>query len=127
MADDIIRQGIVSSINYKKGMIKVTYPDRDNEVTDNFPVLSLDDEYRMPAVGDWVLVAHLSNGSNAGVVLGKYWDSGNLPEQFGKAIFRKELGSTPGAAYLLCENDEITFHDSNGTVTLSQIINAIGG
>ena len=60
---DLIRVGCVSKINYEEGTIEVTYPDRDDAVTDPFPVLSFNDEYKMPDIGQDVLVLHLSNGS----------------------------------------------------------------
>ena len=86
MADDLIRIGRVSSIDYEAGMIEVTYPDRDNAVTDAFPVLSFNSEYKMPAIGENILVLHLSNGTAAGVVLGTFWNSSNRPEVSGKDV-----------------------------------------
>lgn len=62
MAERLIRIGKVSSIDYANGMISVTYPDMDGATTDNFPVFSLTDEYKMPGIGQEVLVLHLSNG-----------------------------------------------------------------
>lgn len=60
MADRTIRIGKVSSVDYGSGMIKVTYPDLDNSVTDDLPYLTFNDEYKMPKVGASVLVVHLS-------------------------------------------------------------------
>ena len=54
-----IRIGKVSSVNYAQGMIRVTYPDRDNSVTAEIPMFSFTDEYKMPKVGSQVLVVHL--------------------------------------------------------------------
>lgn len=68
MADRTIRIGKVSSVDYGSGMIKVTYPDLDNSVTDDLPYLTFNDEYKMPKVGASVLVVHLSNGSAMGIV-----------------------------------------------------------
>ena len=61
MAEKNIRIGRVSSIDYGSGMISVTYPDLDDSVTDDLPVFSMGDEYKMPPVGAEVLVLHLSN------------------------------------------------------------------
>lgn len=118
------RIGIVSSIDYRKGMVSVTYPDRDKSTTRAFPFLCPGDEYCMPKVGDEVFVAHLSSNSAAGVVIGKFFNIDNLPIKYGEGVFRKNLGAD---AYIECEGDEITFHDKNGTVTLKEIIDAIGG
>ena len=91
---DLIRVGCVSKINYKEGTIEVTYPDRDDAVTDPFPVLSFNDEYKMPGIGDDVLVLHLSNGSALGVVLGPYWNEDNKPQVSGKDVFRSHYSGT---------------------------------
>lgn len=119
--------GRVSKVNYEDGTVRVTYPERDGMVTDDLPMLALSGEYRMPAVGDEVIVTHLSSNRNFGVVLGRYWGSGNVPAESGKGLFLKEIGTAPGEAYIKCEGDEITFHDKNGSVTLAEIISALGG
>ena len=121
MADNI-RVGNVSKVDYKKGMIEATYPDLDDSVTDAFPVFSFTDEYKMPKVGDEILVLHLSNGESAGIVLGRYWNEDNEPPAYGKNVFRKELGETFGEAYIQYKNGDITFHDPGGTSTLDSIL-----
>ena len=121
MADNI-RVGNVSNVDYKKGMIEATYPDLDDSVTDAFPVFSFTDEYKMPKVGDEILVLHLSNGESAGIVLGRYWNEDNEPPAYGKNVFRKELGETFGEAYIQYKNGDITFHDPGGTSTLDSIL-----
>ena len=75
-------------------MISVTYPDLDDSVTDDLPVFSMGDEYKMPPVGAEVLVLHLSNGCAAGVVMGRYWNEANKPSVSGKGVFRKEVPTT---------------------------------
>ena len=42
-----VRLGNVSSIDYENGLCEVTYPDRDDTVTELVPMLS-NREYRMP-------------------------------------------------------------------------------
>lgn len=69
-----IRIGKVSSIDYDNGMVQVLYTDRDGAVTKALPVLTFNDEYKMPSVGSYVLVVHLSNGTEAGYILGTYWN-----------------------------------------------------
>ena len=123
MADLLNRIGTVSKVNYRKGMVSVTYPDRDKSTTMEFPYLCPGNEYCMPKVGDRVFVAHLSNNKAFGVVIGRFFDINNLPVKYGEGIVRKMLGET---AYIECEDDEITFHDKNGTVTLKDIIDHLG-
>ena len=69
MANEIFRVGKVSSIDYAAGLVRVVYPDKDNSVTAPLPMLCT--EYNMPKVGDPVMVLHLSNGTEAGLVLGR--------------------------------------------------------
>lgn len=126
MAERLVRLGKVSSIDYENGMISVTYPDMDQDTTDNFPVFSLTDEYKMPGIGQEVLVLHLSNGQSAGVVMGRYWNKGNPPPVSGKNVFRKELGQTFGEAYIQYKGGNITLHDQSGTSTLGSILNRLG-
>lgn len=123
MADKNIRLGKVSSVDYKNGMISVTYPDLDDNTTDKLPVFSMCDEYKIPPIGAEVLVLHLSNGCTAGVVMGRYWNQGNKPAVSGKNVFRKELGQAQGEAYVQYMNKNITIKDGNGnSTTLASIL-----
>lgn len=105
-----VRIGKVSSVNYDKGMVRVTYPDRDDSVTAEIPVFSFTDEYKMPKVGSQVLVLHLSNGAAAGVCLGHYWNSSNTSKATGKDVFRKELAQNYGDAYLQYKDGKLTIY-----------------
>lgn len=107
LANSEIRIGKVSSINYEKGMMRITYPDKDDSVTMEFATLNYNDEYRMPKVGEHVAVAHLSNGSSRGIILGGVWNQENLPKESGKTLFRKDLSRGKDAAY-------IRYDDSSG-------------
>lgn len=125
MAEKNVRIGKVSSIDYKNGMISVTYPDLDDSVTDELPVFSMTDEYKMPQIGAEVLVLHLSNGCAAGVVMGRYWNEANRPPISGKDVFRKELGATFGEAYVQYKDGDITLKDKKGSTTLASILNRL--
>lgn len=85
-----IRVGKVSSVNYKTGMVRVAYHDRDDEVTRELPMLA-NGTYEMPKVGDQVYVQHLSNGTEAGVVLGRAWSQANGPAESGAGLWRKDF------------------------------------
>lgn len=110
MAERLIRIGRVSSVNAAKGMVSVTYPDLDNSTTGEFLVFSFTDEYKMPNVGQEVLVLHLSNGQSAGIVLGRYWNGSNQPPV--SDGFRKELGDAFGEAYIGYDGSAVTIHAS---------------
>ena len=107
MSDSSIRKGKISSVNYDTGMARVTYKDRNESVTSEFPLLNFNGEYHMPKIGEDVLVAHLSNGSSHGVVLGPLWNQQNTPAETGKNLYRKDFSSQKGAAY-------IKYDDSTG-------------
>ena len=98
MEDTRIRVGKVSSIDYKSGMVRVTYPDKGGAVTSEMPYANNGGEYRMPSVGESVVVAHLSNGTSRGVVLGTMWNKSNRPPQTGKGLYRKDLSRAKGEA-----------------------------
>lgn len=97
MANEIFRVGKVSSIDYAAGLVRVVYPDKDNSVTAPLPMLCT--EYNMPKVGDPVMVLHLSNGTEAGLVLGRYWSGNNKPPEGAEGLYRKDLGRTPGGSH----------------------------
>lgn len=125
MAQRTVRIGKVSKINYKTGMIRVTYPDLDDCVTAEFPVFSFTDEYKMPKIGQEVLVLHLSSGQSAGILLGKYWNKKNLPPDYGqgKNVFNKEIDEEFGKVYINYKDKTLTVYDETGDIN----INVIGG
>lgn len=124
-----IRLGKVSAVNYAAGTVRVVYHDRDDSVTQEIPLLS--SEYNMPEVGDAVLVLHLSNGAEMGVVLGCPWSDGNRPAESGKGLFRKELARKPGVAFVRCQNGVVKIKASciviEGNVSVSGAVTASGG
>lgn len=147
------RVGRVSQVDYEKGMIRVTYGDMngaDNVTTALIPYIALNNEYHMPNVEDYVAVLHLSNGFEAGLVLGRFWNGKNRPPVSGKDRYRKDLSNEAGKAYiernpemqackveldfetavkvegmLSMQAHQIVLRDNSGSVTLEQIINCI--
>ncbi len=100
MADSEIRVGRISSVNYETGMARVTYRDKDETVTSEFPIITNNDEYRMPQIGQDVLVAHLSNGSSRGAIIGTLWNQKYSPHETGDKLYRKDLSREKDAAYV---------------------------
>jgi len=125
MAENIVRIGRVSSVNYAEGTVSVTYPDLDDSVTDQFPVFSMNDEYKMPGIGQEVLVLHMSNGASAGIVMGKYWNDGNVPSKTGDEIFIKELAQNYGDAYLMYDGSDITLRSPKAVTTLRKLVERV--
>lgn len=100
MANSEIRIGKISSVDYQSGMAKVTYRDKDESVTMDYPTINFNDEYRMPEPGQYVAVAHMSNGSSRGVILGTVWNKKNIPQETGKDLYRKDFSRKKDAAYV---------------------------
>lgn len=133
MADKLIRIGRVSSIDYDAGMISVTYPDLDDATSDYLSVVSCNDEYKMPKIGDEVLTVHLPSGQARGVVIGKYWNLTNIPAETGADVYRKELGHTQGQAYLSYKDEgtlkihapEIVLETPDGSISLTELLAAL--
>lgn len=94
-----IRIGKISAIDYSAGMVRVVYHEKDDSVTRWIPYYG-GDEYKMPEIDDQVLVVHLSNGSEAGVVLGRPWSAKNVPPEGAKGLYRKDFARTPGEAMM---------------------------
>lgn len=98
------RVGFVSSYNATEGTAAVHYPDRLNEVTDQLPVLAPFGVKQVLKKGQMVLVIHLDNASEAGVVIG---------------------GIDCGAAAIDGAGGSLRFSDNAGAVTVSEIIQDI--
>lgn len=129
-----IRVGKVSSVNYETGMVKVTYPDRNGEVTRELPCYNNHNEYDMLDVNESVLVLHLSNGSSRGVVIGGMWNKGNLPTEAKKGLYRKELSKVKDKSFLrydddtgefIIKADKIILQDKNYKISLTEFMNRI--
>lgn len=100
MADRPIRVGQVSAVDLEQGMIRVVYNDMDSAVSPWLPYLAFGNEYHMPDVDDYVVVLHMTNGQEAGIVLGRYWNQKHTPPANGKDVYRKDFSNSPGKAYL---------------------------
>lgn len=101
-----IRLGKISAIDYAAGTVRVVYHEKDDAVTAPIPLIST--EYFMPEVGDQVLVLHLSNGTEAGVVLGRPWSEKNAPPEGSAGLYRKDLTRAPGEAMIRYQAGTLT-------------------
>jgi len=73
----LIRIGVVSTTNPQQGTVRVAFPDRDNLVSDELPVLSIGGIFAMPRVGDPALCLFLGNDLGAGYYLGSFYTEGS--------------------------------------------------
>ena len=101
-----IRLGKISAIDYAAGTVRVVYHEKDDAVTAPIPLIS--SEYFMPEVDDMVMVLHLSNGTEAGVVLGRPWSEKNKPPEGSKGLYRKDLARSPGEAMIRYKDGTLT-------------------
>lgn len=86
----LMRIGKVTNIYPSTGKIKVMYED---EKCASLPLsmLTMNQEYSMPSVGDRVVTMHMENGSSKGFVLGTYFGGGMQPKA--NKGYRKDFGS----------------------------------
>ena len=91
-----IRIGKISSIDYAKGVARVTLEDKGGSTTAEFSFIA--DRYQMPRVGDQVITAHQSNDTAAGVIIGPVWHDGRRPPEGYEHLYRKDLAREPGKA-----------------------------
>ena len=97
---DQIRQGRISSINYKEGKARVVYSDRDDCTTIELPFIVFNNCYHPPNVDDDCLVLHMPNGSVQGFILGDFWNDNHKPPDGAKqGLYRTEYSRTKGKAY----------------------------
>ena len=97
------RIGKVTNIYPTIGKVKVMYED-EGSASVPLSMLTMNQEYSMPEVGDRVVTMHMENGSSKGFVLGTYYGGGMQPKA--NAGYRKDFGNGAnaiciGGAYLL--------------------------
>lgn len=131
MGDNGLRIGKISSIDYKYGMVRVAYQDEEDSATALLPYLKFNGEYTMPKVGEMVLVAHLANGSGSGVVLGGFWNKGNVPAISGANVFYKDILDSCRIKCIrgeyIIEAQEVKFETKGGGTSITNLLQKIEG
>ena len=84
-----LRIGTVTQIFPEEGMVKVYYEDEKNASL-KLNVLTFNNEYLLPPLGEKVLTVHLENGSSEGFVVGTYYGSMEPEAQSG---YRKDFNN----------------------------------
>ena len=81
--ENIIRIGIVTQVYEDKATVRVKFPDDDEEVSWEFPVLQRktlkDKDYWLPDIGEHVVVIMLPYGQEQGFVLGAFYSEVDKP------------------------------------------------
>ena len=121
--EDIVRVGIISTVNPAMGTAQVYYPDRDS-TTEQMHLFAFRSEFCLPDRGDQVVVLHLSNDTSSGVILGRFWGEADPPPAGVK--YRMDFDV---ATYEALANDVFTIHASEislqgdaGNMSLSELI-----
>lgn len=104
------RIGKVTNVYPAAGKVKVLYED-EGSASLPLAMLTMNQEYSMPMVGDKVVTMHMENGSSKGFVLGTYYGGGMQPKA--NAGYRKDFG---GGAYAICKGGAYML--SSGSVSI---------
>lgn len=125
---NIVRFGVVSSINEKNGTVRVLFEDKDNMISDELPLLSF--EYNMPSIKDQVLCIFLPNGLQQGFCLGSFYSEINLPLVEDKNIYYKKFDDSVSIQYNK-DTKQLTINSTNKIIINSNVqvngnINATG-
>ena len=140
-----IRIGKVTNIYPSTGKVRVMYED-ENSTSLPLSMLTMNQEYSMPAIGERVVTIHMENGSSKGFVLGTYYGSAEPKASVGyrkdfedgayaickDRLYRLFAGgvSLTGSREVILESDEVilikaenvTLQCSYGTITAEEII-----
>lgn len=123
----LMRIGKVTNIYPSTGKIKVMYED---EKCASLPLsmLTMNQEYSMPSVGDRVVTMHMENGSSKGFVLGTYFGGGMQPKT--NKGYRKDFGSgvfatVVGGLYKL-KASKVNILGSGASVSLGSNASMVG-
>lgn len=120
--EDIVRVGFISTVSPEKGTAQVYYPDRGS-TTGQLQLFAFRSEFSPPEVGDQVVVAHLSNDTSSGVILGRFWGEGDPPpgadyrKGFGVGAYEERKGDT-----FTVHCGEIRLDGDGGSITLSELV-----
>lgn len=89
LVKNIVKVGKINSIDASKGTVSVLFPDYQNLISDNLPLLS--SEYKIPKIGSSVLCIFLGNGLEQGFCLGEFYSNINTPKVNDENIFQKNF------------------------------------
>lgn len=103
---NLIRIGVVNSINPSNGSVKVLFQDKDDLVSAELPLF--DREYYMPEVGKQVVCVFLPNGIQQGFCLGTFFSKLNPPPAQNSELYVKDFG----------DGTKITYNKTTKTITI---------
>lgn len=86
---NVLRVGIVDSINPETGTVRVVFQDKDDMIEEDLPLM--DRDYNMPKIGQQVLCLFLPNGMEEGYCLGGFYSHVNKPPASNKDLYVKHF------------------------------------
>ncbi len=111
-----LRIGKVIKRYPSEGKVQVMYED-ENSASLPLSMLTMNQEYAMPSVGDRVVTLHLENGSSKGFVLGTYYGGSMQPKA--NEGYRKDFG---GGAYMVCVEGEYLLKAKTIMIQAEQLV-----
>lgn len=115
---DMFRIGMVSSVNGKNCTARVTFPDKEDMVSAELPIVVIGSYqtkgYWVPEVGMQVLCCFMPNpagtGMNAGFILGGFYSDQHQPEESNPNV---RCLKVPDGSYIRFDgNGEVHIHAS---------------
>lgn len=94
---NLIRIGIVSSVNEINGTVRVIFDDKDDMVSSELPLLNY--EYNIPEIKEQVLCLFLPNGLSQGFCLGGFYSLINPPPIQSKDVYYKKFSDGTSIQY----------------------------
>lgn len=125
---NLIRVGIVSSVNETNGTVRVIFDDKDDMVSDELPLFNF--EYNIPDITEQVVCIFLPNGLQQGFCLGGFNSLINPPPVQNKNIYYKKFSDDTWIEYNK-ETKELNINAAGnvnitGNLTVKGNINATG-
>lgn len=118
---NLIRIGLISSVNVERMTARAVFPDKDNMVSGELKLLNRGSkkhkDYYIPDVGEQVVCVFPQNGggkgSNTGFILGSFFSTADEPVKTGSNLRRIDYGE---GSYIEYDNGRITIHASGDLV-----------
>lgn len=125
---NLVRVGKVSSVNGAACRARVTFPDKDDLVSDELPVIQIGangtEGYWVPEVGTNVLCLFLPNptgkGMASGFILGAYYTKAKAPAEKDETVRSIKF---PDGSFVKYDNGTITINAASQIILKAPTIN----
>lgn len=118
---NLVRVGLISSVDVRRMTARVIFPDKDNLVSGELKLLNRGSkkhkDYFIPEINEQVLCIFPQNsggkGSNSGFIIGSFFSDADAPVKTGANVRRVDFGD---GSYLEWDNGTITIHASGDLI-----------